>query len=391
MKKNLEKYKKSIIFYWIIYILVLLITKIIINIFNMEYRQWIYNISLIVIIIGFISGIIQLLLKIKKKIIKIVTIVIFVILMLLISPYTFFFLLFTYEEEDVVMKDDKKMVSYTQTFWDTNIDYYDYINPIVRGKNKKIKENYTENSIYTIIYYDEDGNVIKENTKSYNNSNNINGTEDTTSKETIDISSLFLVGNYNSIYGKINKIEDDKIYFFDKDNTKYQLSNDKKIKYIDGRTGENYSFDDLKLNDYIHADAYYQTCYIFKNIQGEELKKEFLISLSLPDSANMPRASIDEIKDVQQLGNNEAIVTFAISDIISSEYYPDFIDENNTFDIKLKVTNETKYNTIFHGKMAYNANTIENAKSDAMYYIRLNPNTVNNKYPEISEFDSHSN
>ena len=35
--------------------------------------------------------------------------------------------------------------------------------------------------------------------------------------------------------------------------------------------------------------------------------------------------------------------------------------------------------------------TLENAKNDPMYYIRINPSTLNKKYPEITEFDSYSN
>lgn len=187
-------------------------------------------------------------------------------------------------------------------------------------------------------------------------------------------------------HGRISSIEDNIIYIYDKDNQKYFSKRSDDMTYIDGRTGENYSFSDLKPGYYIDDEGT-----IFKDITGGELKKELLVSLSLSDDVNIMRTSVTEIKDVKQLGNNEAIVTFEISDLVSSEDYPDVNDSEHTFDVKLKVTNNTKYNTNFYGISTYNAATIENAKQDAMLYLRLNPDTLNDEYPEISEFDSYSN
>lgn len=187
-------------------------------------------------------------------------------------------------------------------------------------------------------------------------------------------------------HGRISSIEDNIIYIYDKDNQKYFSKRSDDMTYTDGRTGENYSFSDLKPGYYIDDEGT-----IFKDITGEELKKELLISLSLSDDVNIGRTSVLEIKDVEQLGNNEAIVTFEISDIIGSNSFPDVNDSNHNFDVKLKVTNNTKYNTNYHGINAYNAETIENAKNDAMLYLRLNPDTLDDEYPEISEFDSYSN
>ena len=194
--------------------------------------------------------------------------------------------------------------------------------------------------------------------------------------------------------GKISSIKNNTIYFYDSNNQYYYINNDDNTKYIDGRTGEACAFSDIKegyyISDYLGANSE-NTYLIYKDIIGEELKKELLISLSLSDDVNIGRTSVLEIKDVEQLGNNEAIVTFEISDIIGSNSFPDVNDSDHNFDVKLKVTNNTKYNTNFHGINAYNAETIENAKNDAMLYLRLNPDTLDDEYPEISEFDSYSN
>ena len=206
--------------------------------------------------------------------------------------------------------------------------------------------------------------------------------------ETNDLANNTIQDAENSSFseGRISSIENNTIYIYDNNNQKYFLTNTDDTKYIDGRTGETYSFTDLRPGYYIDDEGT-----IFKDITGEELKKELLISLSLSDDVNIMRTSVNEIKDVHQLGNNEAIITFEISDLVTSENFPDVNDSEHTFDVKLKVTNNTKYNTNFHGISAYNAETIENAKHDAMLYLRLNPDTLDDEYPEISEFDSYSN
>ena len=182
-------------------------------------------------------------------------------------------------------------------------------------------------------------------------------------------------------YGQVYKVNDKKIYFIDKEKNKYSLENNDKFNYIDGRTGVKYSFDDMKENYYINV--YNQDCYIFKNIKGEELKKELLISLSLSNEYNMVRTAIDNIQKVQQLGNNEAIVTIIISDLISPEYYPN--SEKQSFEINVKFTNNTKYQS--KGNYTYDASTIENSK-DTIMTLKLDEKTLNYKYPEVLEFIS---
>ena len=205
-----------------------------------------------------------------------------------------------------------------------------------------------------------------------------------------DITSRVIL-NDNSIYkcGIIRKIKDNKITFIDKENNLYILENKEQIRYINGRTSEQCKFSELKEGFYINI-SYDKTCYIYENITGDELKKELLKSLALPDDVDILRTSVDGIKDVKQLGNNEALVTFEISDIIKAENYPELNDEEHKFEVTLKVNNNTKYNLNFHGQDTYNAETIENSKW-LMLYIRLDANTLNDEYPCISMFDSYSN
>lgn len=62
-----EKYKKIILSYWFIYLIFLIQSREILLKCNMEYRGWVYSVSEVVLIIGLIVGIIQLILRIKRK------------------------------------------------------------------------------------------------------------------------------------------------------------------------------------------------------------------------------------------------------------------------------------------------------------------------------------
>ena len=236
---------------------------------------------------------------------------------------------------------------------------------------------------FSWLFIDED-----EELKSKMGEETTNNVSESTKGE--DITSR-VISNDSSIYkcGIIRKIKDNKITFIDKENNLYILENKEQIRYINGRTSEQCEFSKLKEGFYIDI-SYDKTCYIYKNITGEELKKELLKSLALPDDVDILRTSVDGIKDVKQLGNNEALVTFEISDIIKAENYPEINDEEHKFEVTLRVNNNTKYNLNFHGQDTYDAETIENSKG-LMLYIRLDANTLNDEYPCISMFDSYSN
>ena len=88
-------------------------------------------------------------------------------------------IIFEIYPEHIVEKDGKKMVAYVDSFMEVNVDYYDYVNPIIRGKNKKISENYGNGDydpfkqdkmpkLKWYRYYDDDGEVIKSSYKQIN-------------------------------------------------------------------------------------------------------------------------------------------------------------------------------------------------------------------------------
>jgi hypothetical protein len=81
--------------------------------------------------------------------------------------------IFTHNPEHVVEKDGETMVAYVDSFLQVEVRYYDYINAIVRGNQRKIYEDYGNGGYDPFerdvmpearrsIYYDDDGNVIEQ-------------------------------------------------------------------------------------------------------------------------------------------------------------------------------------------------------------------------------------
>lgn len=172
MNKNILK---SVLIYTIIYISIFVIINFILNVFDMNYREWIYFVSLILIVIGLIVGTIQLLCKIKKKILKRSLIGLFIVTLIPCMLYILVFCLFAYKPEHVVIKDGQKMIAYVNGFMDTYVEYYEYKSFFTVGNKIKIKEYYgsggfdpIENNsrynhpIISTQYFDEDGKIIND-------------------------------------------------------------------------------------------------------------------------------------------------------------------------------------------------------------------------------------
>lgn len=176
----MEKIKKYIprviLLDTILYTLIIVVLYFILFFKNLMFREWIYIISALIIMFGCIIGIIQLLLKIKKKILKSVLITIFIILLLLSTPIIYFLGAFCYTPEHVIEKDGKKYVAYVNGFLRTYVYYYDYKNIFIVGNQKRIEEYYGkggfdpienkygyEYNVESTTYYDKNGKIISIN------------------------------------------------------------------------------------------------------------------------------------------------------------------------------------------------------------------------------------
>lgn len=279
---------------------------------------------------------------------------------------------------------------------DTNVIsniYTNFASPVLATEEISKEYGYYELTIKS----DNDEYVKKFDTYNYFLKKNI--TENRTKIELqteLDVDYTLVLCEYNTIVtditedflnssrflsGKIYKMTNDKIYFNTLDNKYYLLKNDANIKFLDGRTNVEYEFNNIKENYYINTSVNNEV-FIFKNINGEDLKKELLINLSL-SKENAKCVNTIGIKEINKIGNNEAIVTIVFGDLINSEYYEN--TEDSLFEIKVKFTNDTAY--FSKGGNIYNVDTLNQAMGNINGII-LNAKTIYNQYPEVLEFSS---
>lgn len=148
-------------------------SELILRCFGLMFRQRVFWIVAALTALGLIAGIVQLLLRIKKKAVRITLIVLFAAIALIASNIAFLLAAFTYEPEYVVERDGVKYTAYVYSFLDTTVRYYDYKGSLVTGKQMKIKEYYRAGTVYDpfgnsycayveTTFYDNDGNIVEQ-------------------------------------------------------------------------------------------------------------------------------------------------------------------------------------------------------------------------------------
>lgn len=168
---------KSILFWDIIFLLLMISISKLLAIYNMQFLNWVKSCLIIIFVLLFLLGTIQIYRKYKIEC--------FILCFLEVCVFTVLISLFVLKYyggvEEVVLIDNKKMIKETHSFLLSNwINYYDYQNIFVRSKQVRIHEehdDYIGDYIYT-IYYDEDGNVIRESKKDNNYESNVNAVSD---------------------------------------------------------------------------------------------------------------------------------------------------------------------------------------------------------------------
>ena len=386
--EKIKKYiPKIILLDTIIYTLIIVTLYFILSSFKLMFREWIYIVSAVIIIGSFVAGIIQLLLKIKKKILRNVLIGIVIILLLLSTPAIFFLGAFSYTPEHIVRKDGKNYVAYVNGFLRTYVSYYDYKNIFVVGNQKRIEEDYgkggfdpIENKfgnkydVETTTYYDENGNVVsRENTKS---DNQIQGTAEINNIPE-NITNNIEEKSYNGI---ITNIDSNSIVFENKlDNKIYSIDVNSSLNFINGRTNEKVYYDEMKIGYYIDTYTYKKSkaISILSNIKGETLRKELIKNLTLEGSPYLTVSPIGT--NIEIINSNKAILTITFEDLL-----PDYNVDGGKFEMKVEINP----NTVIERKSG--RNKIEQLKNAdlSIIKIRLDKNTINNEIPIATYFMS---
>lgn len=141
MKKVIKSIFTNMIFYALILIAIFVFSKRIVNDYNMEFRDWFYFAVIGIVFIFFVIGTIQIICKMKDLIIKsfiIITLLVFIGISLIVT-YFLYEILVPYEEK-VIEKQGVTFVGHTYSYVTTKVEYYQYINLIVRGKNVLLYE-----------------------------------------------------------------------------------------------------------------------------------------------------------------------------------------------------------------------------------------------------------
>lgn len=385
--EKIKKYIPQIILLdTIIYTLIIVALYFILSSFKLMFREWIYIVSAVIIIGGFVAGIIQLLLKIKEKVLRNVLIGIVIILLLLSTPIIFFLGAFSYMPEHIVEKDGKKYIAYVNGFLRTYVYYYDYKNIFVVGNQKRIEEYYGKGGFDPIenkfgnkydveitTYYDEEGNIV--NTENTKNDNKM--------QETTEINDIpeNITNNIEETYnGIITNMNSNSIVFEDKSkNKKYSINVNSSLNFINGRTNEKVNYDDIKIGDYIDTYTYKKSkaISILSNIKGEELRKELIKNLTLEDSPYLTVSPIGT--NIEIINSNKAILTITFEDLL-----PDYNVDGGKFEMKVEINS----NTVIERKGG--RNKIEQLKDAdlCIIKIRLDKNTINNEIPIATYFMS---
>lgn len=386
--EKIKKYiPKIILLDTIIYTLIIVTLYFILSSFKLMFREWIYIVSAIIIIGGFVAGIIQLVLKIKENVLRNVLIGIVIILLLLSTPAIFFLGAFSYMPEHIVRKDGKKYVAYVNGFLRTYVYYYDYKNIFVVGNQKRIEEDYGKGGfdpiedkfgnkydVETTTYYDENGNVVsRENTKS---DNQIQGTTEINNIPE-NITNNIEEKNYNGI---ITNIDSNSIVFENKlDNKIYSIDVNSSLNFINGRTNEKVYYDEMKIGYYIDTYTYKKSkaISILSNIKGETLRKELIKNLTLEGSPYLTVSPIGT--NIEIINSNKAILTITFEDLL-----PDYNVDGGKFEMKVEINP----NTVIERKSG--RNKIEQLKNAdlSIIKIRLDKNTINNEIPIATYFMS---
>jgi len=127
--------KNRILFYTVIFSGAFFFLKILLNIYNLEYRNKIYFVFLLIVTVGVIVGVIQLVRKIKSE--KKKNIVTSVVYTLCIFLALFSLLIFAglAMPEHIIYEDGNKFVGYSDGLIDRHLyDYYKCENFFIRSK-----------------------------------------------------------------------------------------------------------------------------------------------------------------------------------------------------------------------------------------------------------------
>lgn len=395
MKNIINHIKKHILLDTILFIIIFIIVYFLLALCNLQFREWVYISTIAISVIGIIIGIMQFIFKLKKKSIKITLVVIFIILLILISPVCLFGFAFWYTPEYVVYKYGEKRVAKVNGFLQTYVYYYDYKNPFIAGKYKRIEEYYgkggfdpiknkfgNDYKIESITYYDEKGNQVEnqEGTPFVNLSKLEEYKKD--NSKYIDIEKILkdIQENYSELYSDINsnkyilgiQLSNDKEKIVDNERKKrineiinnflnnekdkndtynVMISNTGRVSIINTKY---YSYDELNEGiAYLKTDGsfdagkeYIDDFFDSSDLESKTLKIKYNYNM-LIKIKYVPFISYEEMKENEKASQNKGYYEITIDGESKGKYYyPDYeikqIKQNNKVTLVMKSNGEAE-------------------------------------------------
>ena len=171
--KVISKIKDKLLIYSLIYLCLFVIFWFILNALNYEYLQWFKIFSVLLIIIGIMIGTVITIRNSKyEEKDKFLLYCVYLAIELIISFIVILIISFPllYQTEKIVKKDGILYIEEKYSFLLSNyINYYKFSNIIFRTKKVSIYKSYnnslSDDEYLKTTYYDDEGKVIKEETK----------------------------------------------------------------------------------------------------------------------------------------------------------------------------------------------------------------------------------
>ena len=177
-------------------------------------------------------------------------------------------------------------------------------------------------------------------------------------------------GLITNIENNIITIQNDELDYL------YEINVDSETKLTNYRTNENISISEVKIGDYYNSGK------IIRNITGDEWEKECIKNLAYcyEEGGNLV-CNPQEITNIQNMGNY-VIITLIMGD--SATEYFNGKDNISTFELEAIAYPNLNIPTSSGKVNVYN---LKEEVKGFMFWIGLDKDTINNKYPVISNIE----
>ena len=179
--------------------------------------------------------------------------------------------------------------------------------------------------------------------------------------------------------GVVTEITDNNIVFENQSNNKkYSIDKNNNLKFINGRTNDEISINEIKVGYFIDTLTTKQNVIsVLSNIKGEELRKELMKNFTLENSIYLTVSPIGTNMEI--INKNKAILSITFDDLL-----PDYNIDGGEFELKVEINSKTKI------ECKGGIDSIERLGDVSLdiIKIKLDKNTINDEIPVATYFMS---